>query len=81
MDFDVEWHLQAVERSALSLEGEGQPACAVTLVRTYHTTVEDLWDAITSAERIPVWFLPVSGDFGPGGSPAGRAFTTGSRRG
>jgi len=29
--------------------------------------MEDLWDALTSAERIPRWFLPVSGDLQLGG--------------
>jgi uncharacterized protein YndB with AHSA1/START domain len=35
--------------------------------RTYDTTVEDMWDAVTTAERIPRWFLPVSGDLRLGG--------------
>ncbi len=30
-------------------------------------TVEDLWDALTNRERIPRWFLPVSGDLSLGG--------------
>ena len=67
MDFDVEGHLGAVERSVSSLERDGQPARAVTLSRGYVTTVEDLWDAVTSGERIPRWFLPISGDLEPGG--------------
>ena len=29
--------------------------------------MEDVWDACTSAERIPRWFLPVSGDLRLGG--------------
>ena len=45
----------------------GVPARAVTLSRSYATTVEDLWDAVTNGERIPRWFLPVSGELGPGG--------------
>jgi uncharacterized protein YndB with AHSA1/START domain len=35
--------------------------------RTYPTDQADLWDALTNAERIPRWFLPVSGDLSPGG--------------
>ena len=61
MDLDVERLLGAVERTVSSLERDGQAARAVTLARSYATTVEDLWDAVTSAERIPRWFLPVSG--------------------
>ncbi len=61
MDFDVEGHLRAVERSVSSLERHGKSARAVTLARGYSTTIRDLWDVLTNAERIPRWFLPISG--------------------
>ena len=67
MDLNVENHLDAVERTVSSLERDGQAARAVTLARSYATTVEDLWDAVTSAERIARWFVPVSGDLELGG--------------
>ena len=67
MKFDVEGHLAAVERSVSSLERDGLPARAVTLSRIYESAIEDLWDALTNAERIPRWFLPVSGNLVPGG--------------
>ncbi len=67
MDLDVERHLGAVERSVSSLERDGQPARAVTLARSYGTTVDDLWDAMTNSVRIPRWFLPISGDLKLGG--------------
>lgn len=67
MNIDVERHLGSVERRVASLERDGKPARAVTLSRTYDTTVDDLWDALTNAERLPRWFLPVSGDLEPGG--------------
>ena len=67
MDFDVETHLSAVEHSVSALERGGQPARAVTLWRIYSTTVDDLWDAVTNPERIPRWFLPISGDLEVGG--------------
>ena len=67
MDFDVEGNLGAMERSVSSLERDGQPARALTLSRGYDTTVDDLWDAVTSRERIPRWFMPVSGDLELGG--------------
>jgi uncharacterized protein YndB with AHSA1/START domain len=44
--------------------GEGR---AAILTRTYATDLEDMWDACTNPERIPRWFLPVSGDLRPGG--------------
>jgi len=67
MYLDVERLLGAVERTVSSLKHDGQAARAVALVRSYSTTVEDLWDAMTSAERIPCWFLPVSGRLELGG--------------
>ena len=62
MNFDPETHLAAAQRSVSFLERNGQSASAVTLSRSYATTVADLWDAVTNAERIPRWFLPVSGN-------------------
>ncbi len=67
MEFDVESNLVEVERSVAFLEQEGQQASAVTLSRTYAATVDDLWDAVTNAQRIPRWFAPVSGELELGG--------------
>src|SRR5262245_26329742 len=67
MELDFARQLGAVRRSVTSLERDGQPARAVTLERVYGTSVDDLWDALTSAERIPRWFLPISGDLKLGG--------------
>ena len=67
MNIDVEGHLGAVERSVSRIEREGRPARAVILARTFDTTVDDLWNAVTSAERIPRWFLPIRGELKPGG--------------
>ena len=67
MTLDVEHHLGAAERSVSSLEREGQPARAVVLSRRFPTGVADLWDAVTNGQRIPRWFLPVSGRLEAGG--------------
>ena len=67
MNFDIERHLGAVKRSVSSVERGGKAAKAVTLVRDYPTTIDDLWDALTNDERIPRWFLPVSGNLKLGG--------------
>ena len=67
MDFDVEYSLRSVERAVRFLEREGQPASAVTISRSFDTSSEELWDAVTSGERIPKWFAPVSGDLELGG--------------
>jgi uncharacterized protein YndB with AHSA1/START domain len=42
-------------------------ARAVTISRTYHAGLDEVWDACTNAERIPRWFLPVSGELRVGG--------------
>jgi uncharacterized protein YndB with AHSA1/START domain len=59
--------VDAVRREVRNLERDGQPARAVVLERTYDTTVDDVWDAVTSRERIPRWFAPVEGDLKLGG--------------
>ncbi len=45
----------------------GAETRTVTLTQTYASDVDDLWDAVTNAERIPRWFLPVTGDLRLGG--------------
>ena len=67
MNFDFEYSLRSVERAVRFLEREGQPASAVTISRSIATSIEELWDAVTSSERIPKWFAPVSGDLELGG--------------
>lgn len=39
----------------------------ITISQTYDAEVDDLWDACTNPERIPRWFLPVSGELRLGG--------------
>lgn len=67
MKIDIARQLAAVSRMVKHLEHDGEPARAVLVSRTYDIKIEDLWDAITSAERIPRWFLPVSGELRLGG--------------
>ena len=67
MKIDIAHHIGAVSRTVESRTHDGQPAHAVIASREYDTTVDDLWDALTSKERIPRWFLPVSGDLRLGG--------------
>ena len=66
MDF-VESHLGAVFRTVSSQERQRRPTRAVAISRGYATTITDLWDAVTNVERIPRWFLPVSGQLELGG--------------
>ena len=44
-----------------------QPMRVVIASRTYETSLEDLWDALTNAERLTHWFLPVAGRLRVGG--------------
>jgi uncharacterized protein YndB with AHSA1/START domain len=67
MPTDLSRHLGAVARTVDNRTHEGRPARVVIASRWYDTTVEDLWDALTNKERIPRWFLPVSGDLRLGG--------------
>ena len=67
MEIDVARVLGLVTRSVRNFEKDGKAASAVTLTRLYDTDVDDLWDALTSKERIPRWFLPVEGDLQLGG--------------
>jgi len=65
MDFNDA--LGAEFRAFRDVEHEGQPARAVEGSRVYPTGAADLWDALTNPERIPRWFLPISGDLELGG--------------
>jgi uncharacterized protein YndB with AHSA1/START domain len=62
MKIDVARQLGAMKREVRSGLHDGKPTRVVVATRSYDTTIEDMWDAITNAERIPRWFLPVSGD-------------------
>ncbi|MBX3217739.1 MAG: SRPBCC family protein [Labilithrix sp.] len=59
--------LGAQFRQVEDREHLGQSAIVVVAVRTYDTTVEDLWEAITTPERLARWFVPVEGDLKLGG--------------
>lgn len=54
-------------RSVEEREYLGKAVLVGVAVRSYDTTVEDLWHAITTPERLARWFLPVEGDLKLGG--------------
>ena len=56
-----------VAREVRTGSRDGVPTKIAIARRTYPTDQADLWDAVTSAERIPRWFLPVTGDLEVGG--------------
>ena len=67
MPIDALAYAGAIVRNVKSVERDGKPAKAVVATATYDTSLEDLWDAVTTAARIKRWFLPVSGDLKLGG--------------
>lgn len=64
---DVVQEINAVRRQVGSRVLEAGEARTATIGRTYDAPVDDVWDACTNAERIPRWFLPVSGELRLGG--------------
>jgi uncharacterized protein YndB with AHSA1/START domain len=46
---------------------DGAPTKIAVARRTYTTEPADLWEALTSSERLPRWFMPISGDLTVGG--------------
>jgi uncharacterized protein YndB with AHSA1/START domain len=64
---DVTQQINAVRRTVGSRVLDDSEARVVTVSQTYPTDVSDLWDACTNIERIPRWFLPISGELRVGG--------------
>lgn len=67
MEIDVIAAVGAVERVVTMQEREGKPARVVRASRSYDTGIDDVWDAITSPDRIPRWFMPITGELRLGG--------------
>jgi uncharacterized protein YndB with AHSA1/START domain len=65
---DVSHQISAVRRTLGDRVLEGKEARVLTIGQVYDTDVDDLWDACTNPERIPRWFLPVSGELKLGGN-------------
>ena len=56
-----------VSREIRTGERDGMPIKIAVARRSYSTDRADLWDCLTNPERLPRWFLPVSGDLNKGG--------------
>jgi len=59
---DVTQQINAVRRTVGTRVLEAGEARTVTISQTYDAGTEDVWDACTNPERIPRWFLPISGE-------------------
>ena len=66
---DVDQQIAASHRSLNPPVSVGELR-TLTIAQTYDTDLDDLWDACTNPERIPRWFLPVTGDLKEGGTYA-----------
>jgi len=67
LKIDILRYIGAVTREVQTRDLDGRRARVAIVSCTYDTNINDLWDAITNAERIPRWFLPISGDLRLGG--------------
>ena len=56
-----------VAREIRTGERDGGATKVLVARRTYRAERADVWDALTSKERLPRWFQPVSGDLEVGG--------------
>jgi uncharacterized protein YndB with AHSA1/START domain len=59
---DVSHEINSVSRRVGTRVLEAGEARTMTITRTYAASVDDVWDACTNPQRIPRWFLPISGD-------------------
>jgi len=64
---DIVREIEAVQREVGTGRLAAGEARTVRLRRTYDAPVQEVWDALTSPERISRWFLPISGDYRIGG--------------
>jgi uncharacterized protein YndB with AHSA1/START domain len=64
---DVKEQISQVRRTLGSRALEAGEARVMTISQVYDTDILDLWDIVTNPERIPRWFLPVTGELKEGG--------------
>jgi uncharacterized protein YndB with AHSA1/START domain len=64
---NVTEEISAVRRQVSGRMLEAGEARVITVSRSYPAELADVWDACTNPERIPRWFLPVSGELKEGG--------------
>lgn len=67
MEVDVAAYVGAVARTVKRVERDGRMARVVIATRDYDTDIADLWNALTTRERIAGWFMPVEGELKLGG--------------
>jgi uncharacterized protein YndB with AHSA1/START domain len=68
MNVDLMTQIGAVKREVRDRDHKGKLRRVVSASRSFATSPDDLWEAITNAERLARWFGSVSGDLRLGGS-------------
>jgi len=64
---DTTSQIDTINRQVATKEAESGEVVSVLLRRSYDTSIEDVWSAVTDPVRIKRWFMPVSGDLREGG--------------
>lgn len=64
---DLIAELAEVHRSVGREPADGGEIVRVVMKRTYPTTPDDLWSALTEPDRIRRWFMPITGELKEGG--------------
>ncbi|WP_053382979.1 SRPBCC domain-containing protein [Leucobacter celer] len=64
---DVSKQIEAVTRALRTEDVDGEETRIQILAQEYPASIEDVWDAATTAERIARWFLPITGELRLGG--------------
>lgn len=62
IDVNVKQQISDVRREVGSRVLEAGQARTVTISRTFAASRDEVWDACTNPDRIPRWFLPVTGE-------------------
>ncbi|MFU8947458.1 SRPBCC family protein [Mycetocola zhadangensis] len=57
----------AVTRTLSRRDVDGESGRVMTISQTYPTSLNDLWNAVTTGDRISRWLMPISGDLTLGG--------------
>ena len=67
MTIDLVDQIKATHREVRSGQRDGVETKVLVATRTYDSDIADVWDALTSADRIPRWLLPITGELHLGG--------------
>lgn len=64
---NIDNQIDAVRRAVSSENRAGTPVRVQTLAQSYPSPLADVWEAVTTADRIARWFMPIDGDLVQGG--------------